>query len=270
MVVDQWQLEKLALVTQKADISVLTIRGFPANIHKTLWGAVFSKPEDAVPRTHSGSGADCQHRSDARRCRTCWRRRAQPPSLLKAFRGRRPLRTSIALMFGSMLRSSPVRTAPGPTSMQDDDAGCGQVTDVSASRAPSLESAGTVLPAPRLRSGSRAPASCSRSAWSGSANWTASSSARIRSCAGFIRGQWKGALTGRGTARFAPAALPDRSHAGPRRMARDDDLVGRVEVGRGYTTSPCACLGQYARLMCPREVSAVRPLLLHPAGTAIA
>ncbi|HYP09762.1 MAG TPA: nickel-dependent lactate racemase, partial [Bryobacteraceae bacterium] len=47
VVVDQWQLEKLALVTRKADILFYT-PGLPVEYHKTLWGAVFAKPEDAI------------------------------------------------------------------------------------------------------------------------------------------------------------------------------------------------------------------------------
>jgi lactate racemase len=47
VVVDQWQLEKLALVTQKAQILFFT-PGLPGEYHKTLWGAIFSKPEDAL------------------------------------------------------------------------------------------------------------------------------------------------------------------------------------------------------------------------------
>jgi nickel-dependent lactate racemase len=47
VVVDQWQLEKLALVTRKADILFYT-PGLPVEYHKTLWGAIFSRPEDAI------------------------------------------------------------------------------------------------------------------------------------------------------------------------------------------------------------------------------
>ena len=57
VVVDQWQLEKLALVTQKADI-LFYVPGLPGEYHKTLWGAVFSKPEDAVRALTQGLGAD--------------------------------------------------------------------------------------------------------------------------------------------------------------------------------------------------------------------
>ena len=51
VVVDQWQLEKLALVTQKAEILFYT-PGVPGEYHKTLWGAVFSSATDAVHCTY--------------------------------------------------------------------------------------------------------------------------------------------------------------------------------------------------------------------------
>jgi nickel-dependent lactate racemase len=47
VVVDQWQLEKLALVTRKADLLFYT-PGLPAEFHPTVWGKTFSRPEDAV------------------------------------------------------------------------------------------------------------------------------------------------------------------------------------------------------------------------------
>ncbi|HYI92624.1 MAG TPA: nickel-dependent lactate racemase [Bryobacteraceae bacterium] len=47
VVVDQWQLEKLALVTQKAEILFYT-PGLPGEFHKTLWGAIFSNIDEAV------------------------------------------------------------------------------------------------------------------------------------------------------------------------------------------------------------------------------
>jgi nickel-dependent lactate racemase len=55
VVVDQWQLEKLALVTQKADILFYT-PGVPGEYHKTLWGAVFSSAADAVQALTKGLG----------------------------------------------------------------------------------------------------------------------------------------------------------------------------------------------------------------------
>jgi lactate racemase len=47
VVVDQWQLEKLALVTRKAELLFYT-PGLPAEFHQTVWGKIFSRPEDAV------------------------------------------------------------------------------------------------------------------------------------------------------------------------------------------------------------------------------
>jgi nickel-dependent lactate racemase len=55
VVVDQWQLEKLALVTQKAEILFYT-PGLPGEYHKTLWGAIFSSPADAVRALTEGLG----------------------------------------------------------------------------------------------------------------------------------------------------------------------------------------------------------------------
>jgi lactate racemase len=53
VVVDQWQLEKLALVTQKAEILFYT-PGLPGEYHKTLWGAIFSDINSAVNALTSG------------------------------------------------------------------------------------------------------------------------------------------------------------------------------------------------------------------------
>lgn len=47
VIVDQWQLEKLALVTQKADLHYY-VPGLPADYYATLWGTVHSSPEAAV------------------------------------------------------------------------------------------------------------------------------------------------------------------------------------------------------------------------------
>ena len=47
VVVDQWQLEKLALVTRKADLLFYT-PGLPAEFHQTVWGKIFTRLEDAV------------------------------------------------------------------------------------------------------------------------------------------------------------------------------------------------------------------------------
>ena len=53
VVVDQWQLEKLALVTQKAEILFYT-PGLPGEFHKTLWGAIFSNIDEAVQALTKG------------------------------------------------------------------------------------------------------------------------------------------------------------------------------------------------------------------------
>jgi lactate racemase len=45
--VDQWQLEKLALVAEKFQILFYT-PGLPDDFHPWLWGKAFSKPEEAV------------------------------------------------------------------------------------------------------------------------------------------------------------------------------------------------------------------------------
>jgi lactate racemase len=47
VVVDQWQLEKLALVTQKADL-VYYVPGLSAEYHPWLWGEAAASPERAV------------------------------------------------------------------------------------------------------------------------------------------------------------------------------------------------------------------------------
>lgn len=57
VVVDQWQLEKLALVTQKAQIYFYT-PGLPSEYHKTVWGAIFSSPADAVRALTEGLSSD--------------------------------------------------------------------------------------------------------------------------------------------------------------------------------------------------------------------
>jgi lactate racemase len=53
VVVDQWQLEKLALVTQKAEILFYT-PGLPGEFHKTLWGAIYSNIDEAVKALTNG------------------------------------------------------------------------------------------------------------------------------------------------------------------------------------------------------------------------
>jgi len=47
VIVDQWQLEKLALVTRKADM-LYYVPGLPADYYPSLWGAAFNSIEEAV------------------------------------------------------------------------------------------------------------------------------------------------------------------------------------------------------------------------------
>jgi lactate racemase len=47
VVIDQWQLEKLALVTRKADVS-FHVPGLPADYYPTLWGPGFATAPAAV------------------------------------------------------------------------------------------------------------------------------------------------------------------------------------------------------------------------------
>jgi nickel-dependent lactate racemase len=47
VIVDQWQLEKLALVTRNANVLFYT-PGLPAEFHDSLWGPIFKSSEDAV------------------------------------------------------------------------------------------------------------------------------------------------------------------------------------------------------------------------------
>lgn len=47
VIVDQWQLEKLALVTRKARVLFYT-PGLPKEYHASLWGPIFDSPEAAV------------------------------------------------------------------------------------------------------------------------------------------------------------------------------------------------------------------------------
>jgi lactate racemase len=47
VVIDQWQLEKLALVAQKAEILFYT-PGLPADYHEWLWGKVYRSSGEAL------------------------------------------------------------------------------------------------------------------------------------------------------------------------------------------------------------------------------
>jgi nickel-dependent lactate racemase len=51
--VDQWQLEKLALVTRKAEVLFYT-PGLPAEFHATVWGKVLQTPGEAVAALTAG------------------------------------------------------------------------------------------------------------------------------------------------------------------------------------------------------------------------
>jgi nickel-dependent lactate racemase len=53
--VDQWQLEKLALVTQKIDV-LYAVPGVPAEYQKGFWGRGFTNPQDAVDAFFAGLG----------------------------------------------------------------------------------------------------------------------------------------------------------------------------------------------------------------------
>ncbi|MGH9674643.1 MAG: nickel-dependent lactate racemase [Bryobacteraceae bacterium] len=47
VVIDQWQLEKLALVTRKADV-LYYVPGLPANYYTSLWGRAFASAPEAL------------------------------------------------------------------------------------------------------------------------------------------------------------------------------------------------------------------------------
>jgi nickel-dependent lactate racemase len=47
VVIDQWQLEKLALVTQKADV-LFYVPGLPASYYPSLWGRAYASAPEAV------------------------------------------------------------------------------------------------------------------------------------------------------------------------------------------------------------------------------
>jgi len=59
VIVDQWQLEKLAIVTRKADVFFYT-PGLPGEYHSALWGRIFSTPEAAVSAALDGLPADAR------------------------------------------------------------------------------------------------------------------------------------------------------------------------------------------------------------------
>jgi lactate racemase len=45
--VDQWQLEKLALVTQKNDV-LYAVPGVPREYQSKVWGRAYANPQEAV------------------------------------------------------------------------------------------------------------------------------------------------------------------------------------------------------------------------------
>jgi lactate racemase len=59
VVVDQWQLEKLALVAQKAEILFYT-PGLPVEDRSHLWGRIFDSPDEAIAAVLEGLGSRAQ------------------------------------------------------------------------------------------------------------------------------------------------------------------------------------------------------------------
>ena len=76
--VDQWQLEKLALVTQKAEVLFYT-PGLPTEFHKTLWDARWRAPRQDF-RADGGTRSGFNDCHCPRRSSTCSRvRPVRPP-----------------------------------------------------------------------------------------------------------------------------------------------------------------------------------------------
>jgi nickel-dependent lactate racemase len=59
VIVDQWQLEKLALVTRKLDVFFYT-PGLPAEYHDALWGRIFTNADTAIQALFEGLGPDAR------------------------------------------------------------------------------------------------------------------------------------------------------------------------------------------------------------------
>jgi nickel-dependent lactate racemase len=59
VVIDQWQLEKLALVAQKHEI-LFYAPGLPAEYHESLWGKAYTTPEEAVAALIEGLPANAR------------------------------------------------------------------------------------------------------------------------------------------------------------------------------------------------------------------
>jgi nickel-dependent lactate racemase len=57
VIIDQWQLEKLAIVAQKAEV-LFYVPGLPAEYHEWLWGKVFGSATDAVAALTQGLPQD--------------------------------------------------------------------------------------------------------------------------------------------------------------------------------------------------------------------
>jgi len=53
VIVDQWQLEKLAMVTRRADL-LYYVPGLPADYYPSLWGEAFGSPEAAIKAALTG------------------------------------------------------------------------------------------------------------------------------------------------------------------------------------------------------------------------
>ena len=59
--VDQWQLEKLALVTTRAEV-LYYVPGLPREFHAGVWGKVFATAEAALCVTSRDAGKERPHR----------------------------------------------------------------------------------------------------------------------------------------------------------------------------------------------------------------
>jgi hypothetical protein len=57
--VDQWQLEKLALVTTRAEV-LYYVPGLPREFHSVLWGKVCANAEEAINALAAGLERDAR------------------------------------------------------------------------------------------------------------------------------------------------------------------------------------------------------------------
>ena len=192
---------------------------------------------------------------------------AKASAAARAFRDPRLLRISTPLRFGSMFRRSPSGRLPAQprcrTRRQRRRGG-----GLSASREPSSGSAGTILPAPRLPS--RISRACQlftsgvvRSAKSDGIQFGAHPVLRRLHQRAM---EWRadGKRDGPFCARRFRQIHRTLDRAG---MPRNDDLVGRVEIGC-RSRLHLAPLRPGCRPVCPREVSARAAIAPTPAGTA--